>query len=443
MISISKLNDKTQYIFHQLNTKGVDEAALSISLHKGFSVSFREGMMDTLEYDDAQNLSLTIFSNKKSARISITHLSLESLNQAIKKVLSLVKYVEPDQYSGLPEPQSLAVNDLDLSLDHPSSISPKDLANQMTSLAHLSDKNATSNIKISTESVQLSAHRGFIWQANTINAFQAHYPYSRYSLSCQIVAKKNTAMQMDYDYMAARSVNNLAPLSDFVEQTITRTIKRLDARSAISGRFPIIFEARVATTLWRHLLSAIEGMAIYRQMSFLQNAVGKTIFPNFVTIKQKPHIIQGLHSAPFDSEGVLTRSLKYVDQGRLINYVLNSYTARCLGLHTTGNAGGLYNVEVSSQGDTLEALCRQMNKGYFITELLGQGVNLVTGDYSRGAFGYWVDNGKIQYPVQGLTIAGNLKKMFQHILSIGNDLTKYSNISTGSVLIDEMMVSAS
>ena len=442
MVPVVELNEKTHYIFQHLQNKGVGKAALFISSHKGFSLSFREGAIDSLEYDDAQTLSLQIFLGKKSASISTTNLSLHFLNKAIKKVLSLVKYVQEDQYAGLPERSALAFNYADLALYHPSTVSVQDITKQMAVSEQQIKRCSTSTVHINAESIQLSAHDGFIWHANTLDSFKAYYPYSQYSLSCQIIAKKKNDMQMDYDYTAARSMKGLESLDDLVKHTVRRTVKRLDARSAKAGSFPIIFQARAAISLWRHLLSAIEGMSIYRQMSFLQNALGKIIFPNFVTVEQKPHIIKGLHSAPFDGEGVLTRDLKYVENGQLINYVLSSYAARCLGLKTTGNAGGVYNISVSSGSDPLAVLCRQMSKGYLVTELLGQGVNLVTGDYSRGAFGYWVENGQIQYPVQELTIAGNLKQMFKQILCIGNDVTKYSNISTGSVLVEKMVVSA-
>jgi len=442
-IPVVELDEKTHYIFHHLKTQGVDNAALRILSHKGFSLSFREGAIDALEYDDAQTLSLKVFLGKKSASISTTNLSLESLNKTIKKALSLVKYVQEDQCSGLPETSALAFKHLDLALYNPSSISVKDATSQMAACEKQIKGHSTPAIKINSETIQLSAHNGFIWHANTVDSFKAYYPYSRHSLTCQIIAKKQYDMQMDYDYTTTRSTKDLESMNDLAQRTVKRTIKRLDARAAKAGVFPIIFEARAAVSLWRHLLSAIEGMSIYRQMSFLQGALGKKIFPNFINVAQKPHIIKGLHSAPFDGEGVFTRNITYVENGQLTNYVLSSYSARHLGMQTTGNAGGVYNIVISPGQDTLASLCRQMKQGYLITELLGQGVNLVTGDYSRGAFGYWVDNGEIQYPVQELTIAGNLKHMFQQILAIGNDLTKYTNISTGSVLIDKMVVSAS
>lgn len=442
IIPVAALDEKTQYIFHRLKTKGIDQAAISISSHKGFSLSFRESAIESLEYDDAQTLSLKVFLGKKSASVSTTSVSGDALNQAIKKVIGLVQYVEADKYAGLPEKSALSLNDLELALYHPSSISIKEVTEQLAASEEQVKSHSTAQISVNPEAIQLSAHDGFIWHANTIDSFKAYYPYSQHNRCCQIMVKKKNDMQMDYDYIAARSTKDLEPTDNLVERTVTRTIKRLGARTATAGSFPIIFEARAAISLWRHLLSAISGMSIYRQMSFLQGAIGKMIFPSFVTVEQKPHIINGLHSAPFDGEGVFTRNVKYVDNGQLANYSLGSYSARCLGLQTTGNTGGVYNIFVSPGDRTLAALCRQINKGYLITELMGQGVNLVTGDYSRGAFGYWVENGEIQYPVQELTIAGNLKQMFQQILAIGHDLTKYTNISTGSVLIDQMVVSA-
>jgi PmbA protein len=443
IIPVNALREKTQYVFQRLKQKGITCAALSVLSHKGFSLNFRAGVIDALEYDDAQALSLKIFLNKKTASISTTNLSRASLNQAIEKVLSLIRYVQEDKYSGLPSADELAFNFSDLSLYHPFSISVKQATAQMVAGEKVIDDCSTSNIKVNAESLQLTTHDGYVWLANTINTFEACYAYSNHSLTCQAIAKVNDQMQVDYDYAAARSPKKLESINVIAKNAASRTIKRLNARSAKAGAFPIIFEARVAVSLWRHLLAAIEGMSIYRQMSFLKDSLGKMIFPTFINVCQKPHIIQGLYSAPFDAEGVLTKNIHYIEKGRLTNYILSTYSARRLGLKTTGNAGGVYNIEVSSGDDSLKALCQKMRTGYLITEFLGQGVNIVTGDYSRGAFGYWIENGKIQYPVHELTIAGNLKQMFQQILAIGKDRTLYTNISTGSVLIDHMVVSAS
>ena len=443
IIPVHDLQEKTHYIFTQLKRKNIADAAITISSHSGFSLSSRQGVVDTFEYDQAQSLSLTVYESCQSATVSVTSLSMDSLNYAIEKALSLVKFVQKDEHAGLPDRSWLAWDYLNLQLYHPWSISIDEAKSRMLKGEKLLLQYNTPKVSVQTEAVRLSTHSGFVWLANTINNFCAHYPYSQHSLLCQVIAKQGNDMQIDYDYAVARKSTTVLPMDDVINLAASKTIRRLNARSALPGSFPVIFEARVATTLWQHLLSAVAGMTIYREMSFLKDALGKNIFPKFINVIQKPHIKKGLHSSPFDAEGVLTREINYVKEGQLTHFLLSSYTARCLNLKTTGNAGGVYNIFISHGKQTLKDLCLEMGRGYLITELLGQGVNLVTGDYSRGAFGYFIDDGKIQYPVQGLTVAGNLQDMFQNIINIGKDLTCYSNISTGSVLIKDMIISAS
>jgi PmbA protein len=441
-LPVEALREKTHHVLKCLEKKGV-QGTLSVVYTSGFTLSYRCKKIDALEYDETQSFTLKVYLNHQTASVSITDLSIKSINAAVEKALSLVAYAQADKHAELPNASELAWTPVDLSLYHPWDISIQQLLFQMSACDELIHRYSSGKNLVNAEAIQCASHNSFIWRAQTLDNFQAYYPLSRHSISCQVLARQDDHMRIDYDFTAGRSSSSLMSMESVADAAVKRTMKRLNPLSAAPGHFPVIFEARAAKSLWYHLLSAIDGMAVYRKMSFLKDALGQLIFPEFIHVIQKPHIIEGLYSAPFDAEGVRTRGINYVKNGRLESYILTSYSARCLNLDTTGNAGGTYNVFVSHGDSTLTQLCREMSRGYLINELIGQGVNLVTGDYSRGAFGYWVDQGEIQYPVQEFTIAGNLKDMFENFLAVANDVTLFSQISTGSVWIEDMVISAS
>ncbi|EKD92078.1 MAG: hypothetical protein ACD_29C00203G0001 [uncultured bacterium] len=278
--------------------------------------------------------------------------------------------------------------------------------------------------------------------ANTLG-FIGEYQTSSHHFSCSVVASENNQMQRDEDYTVARNPTDLKSFELTAKNAAEKAVSRLNARSIQTQTCPVIFKSNVAKSLLATFSSAITGGNLYRRASFLVGSLGKMIFPKFIDIYQKPHLLSAMGSAPFDAEGVATQNLDYIKQGALINYALGSYSARKLNLKSTGNAGGIFNLFVTHSGSDLKKLFKKMHKGLLVTELMGEGVNITTGDYSRGVSGFWIDHGEIQFPVEEITIAGNLKDMFQNIVEIANDIDIRGNIRTGSILIDRMTIAGS
>jgi PmbA protein len=336
----------------------------------------------------------------------------------------------------LAEKELLAFDYSDLDLDHPWDINTEEameLAIRCENLA-LQDKRITNS-----EGVSLTNHRGLHIYANS-HGFIGSELATEQSMNCVLIAQENGHMHRDFDYTISRKATDLMPLEALAQSAVQKTVRRLGARRLKTRSAPIIFNPSTARALLGSFTSAINGMNIYRKSSFLVDALDQQIFPDFITLTQFPHIPKAIGSAPFDSEGVRTLQQDYVRDGILQRYLLNSYSAKKLGLQSTGNAGGVYNLVITNSDRTLEQLLQQMGTGLLVTELIGQGINLVTGDYSKGAFGFWVENGEIQYPVEEVTIAGNLGEMFKNIVAVGNDTDRRGKIHTGSILIDSMVI---
>ncbi|MDH5447206.1 MAG: metalloprotease PmbA, partial [Gammaproteobacteria bacterium] len=298
---------------------------------------------------------------------------------------------------------------------------------------------AVDNRISNSEGAYISTHSGQRVYGNSLG-FVGGYSSSRHSIGCTLIASGDDEMQRDYWYSVSRNPNRLEDLNDIGRQAGERTVRRLNAQKLGTRKVPVIFTADVARGLMGHLVRAVSGGALYRQSSFLLDAIDKKLFPDFVEMDERPHLIQGLGSAPFDTEGVATQARKLIESGVLQSYVLDSYAARRLKLQSTGNAGGVHNLFINSTGQSFEELLQQMNTGLLVTEVMGQGVNIVTGDYSRGASGFWVENGEIQYPVEEITIASTLPQMFQGLLAVGNDMDQRGNLVSGSWLINEITV---
>jgi PmbA protein len=423
-------------ILVQTKKRGAD-AEVSIAYTRGLSASIRMGIVDTVEFNKDKTLDLTVYQGKRKGSVSTTDFSTAALSSAIEAAIRIAKYTEEDTCSGLAEPAMLATVFPDLDLYHPKDITAEEAiqkAMECEAVARATDRRITQS-----KGTTFATHMGIRAYGNT-HGFIGSYSGSRYALSCMLVGESKGLKQRDYDFSTARDYEDLESGLTIGQRAAERTVKRLDARRIKSAEVPVIFSKEIAGSLWQELIAAISGGNLYRRASFLVDHLGKNIFPAFVHLEEMPHLPKGLGSAPFDQEGVATKRHDIVREGRLESYVLGSYSARKLGLQSTGNAGGVHNLLVSSGNLELNDLIKKMNRGLVITELMGQGVNLVTGDYSRGATGFWVEQGSIQYPVEEITVAGNLKDMFLNIRDIGCDIEKRSNILTGSILLESMTV---
>lgn len=432
-----QLQDSIRRLLDQAKQLGADQAEISASIESGFSVNARLGDVETLEHHQEKNLQITVYRDHRSGTTSTSDLSADALQSALTKAFAIANYTEQDACAGLADAALMATHYPDLQLSYPWDLTPKqaiDMAIQCDQVARAQDK----RIK-NSEGASVSTDQAYEIYANS-HGFIGTCHSSQHSMSCSVIAETKKEMQRDYEYTVARDAKKLHSVEWVGQQAAMNTINRLGARKIHTQRCPIIFHSRVARGLLGNFVSAISGYQLYRRMSFLCDQLGSTLFPKEINIYQDPHLIGEMGSSPFDDEGVATKKIDYVKRGVLQSYVLGSYSARKLGLQTTGNSGGVFNLFINHSDDDLPALCKTMGTGLMVTELIGQGVNLMTGDYSRGAFGFWIDKGEIQYPVEEITIAGNLRDMFLGIQQIGNDVDHRGNIKTGSILVDQMTV---
>ena len=434
---IAQLKNSVQSILDEAKNQGATAVEAGLSLQDGLSVTARLGEIETIEHDCSQNLGVTVYFGQRKGSASSTDLSPESIKETVTAACSIARYTSTDEYAGLPDPELLATEFPDLDVYHPWAIS----ADEAIALA-IECENAArfyhSDIS-NSEGATVNSHQGISVLGNSLGFLQARQA-TRHSLSCSVLAQHGDNMQRDYWYSVARNALALESAVDIGTKAAQRTLRRLNARSLSTRQCPVLFCAEMASGLLSSLIGAISGGSLYRKSSFLLDALDTQIFPEFIHIYEQPHLLGALGSAVFDSEGVATQSRDIVRDGVLRGYVLSSYSARKLGMQSTGNAGGVHNLTITPSDLDFVALLKQMDTGLLVTELMGQGVNRVTGDYSRGAAGFWVENGEIQYPVEEITIAGNLKTMFKNILAIGNDVDYRGNIRTGSILLEQMSI---
>ncbi len=428
-------------MFQELIQYGQNQGATEIEIaavkNIGLSVTVRNQAPETIEYNRDKNLSITLYINNKKGVVSTNDLRYEKLKQAMDSALSVAKYAEADLCSGLPDKEYLAYDYPDLKLNYPWDIDSEFCIKQ-AKRAELAGLELDKKIK-QCDGATFSVNQSMLMLANS-HGFTGHFPSSDYALSCVMIGEDKSGMERDYDYTCHRDIHQLASPSLIGQMAAKKTLSRLSPQKLPSQQAAIMFMPSVARSIFSHCFSAISGGSLFRKTSFLLDSLGKKIFPDFVTIQEKPHLMHGLASAPFDAEGVKTQSKNIIESGVVQSYLLNSYSARKLGMISTGNAGGIHNAIIHSTGENFEALLKKLHRGLLVTELMGQGVNLVTGDYSRGASGFWVENGEIVYPVSEITIAGNLKNMFQSIVAIGNDVDYRSGLQTGSLIISEMII---
>ena len=431
-----KLTGLAQLCLDEAKKLGASCAEASVHIGHGLSVTARLGEVETLEHHNDRSLGITVYVNNRKGSSSTSNFELSAIKNAVAAASNIAKFTEEDRYGGLADADRMATTIQNLELDYPWGLSPE----QAIEIAVECENQARGFKKISnSEGATVDSSRNTFVYGNT-HGFIGGHTSTCHGLSCVVVAEQDGTMQRDYWFSASRNPENLESAISVGEKAAKRTINRLGARKIATCTAPVIFEANMARSLLSHFVNAISGGALYRKASFLLGQLDKKVFSDLVTITEDPHRKGGLGSGAFDSEGVATQPRTLVENGILKGYVLSSYSARKMGMQTTGNAGGVHNLIMQLGSQTVDDLIKQMQKGLIVTELIGHGVNIVTGDYSRGAVGYWVENGEIQFPVEEITIAGNLKDIFQKIISIGNDVDQRSNIITPSILVDGMMV---
>jgi PmbA protein len=412
---------------------GADQAEAGVSYEEGLSVTVRMGELESVERQRDRGLAVTVYRDGRKGSASTTDFSAASIEDTVRKALSIGSYTAADEYAGLADAELMAAAPPDLDLYFPSDPDVE----QATATA-LRAENAARALDAriaNSEGASVSGGVGQRVYANT-HGFVGGYPTSTYSTSCSVVAKSNGSLERDYWYSVSRSPDDLEAPEHVGEEAARRAVARLDARPLSTRKVPVLYPAELAKGLFGHLIAAIRGTAQYRRASFLLDAVGRQVLPSFIDIDEDPWIPRGLASAPFDAEGVATRQRRLVAGGVLQGYVLSSYSARRLGLPTTANAGGVHNLLVKPTAGTLADLIADCEQGFVVGELLGQGVNIVTGDYSRGAAGFWVERGQIVHPVHEVTIAGDLAELFRQIQAVGSDIDMRGTVRCGSVRVD-------
>ncbi|EOB1223772.1 metalloprotease PmbA [Vibrio cholerae] len=422
----------------ELAAASSDAAEVAITKSTGLSVSTRMCEVENVEFNSDGALGITVYRGQRKGSASTSDLSEKAIRQTVLAALDIAQYTSADPYAG-PAPKELMVQDIpDLDLFHPDEPNP-DVAAQIAIAAERAALGYSKKIKQS-DGGSYDSHFGIRVYGNS-HGLLASYASSRHSISCCVIGEgRNGEMERDYSYTVARHRDDLWTPESVGLQAAENTVSRLDPQKLKTGQFPVMFAADVATGLIGHLVMAISGGNLYRKSSFLLDHLGKTILPTWFNISERPHVMRGLASSPFDSEGVRTQDLEIITDGVLATYLLTSYAARKMNMTPTGHAGGIHNWYVKSTGQNYQQMLKELGTGLLVTEVMGQGVNVVTGDYSRGAAGFWVENGEIKYPVSEITIAGNLKQMLQQIVAVGSDIETRSQIQTGSILIESMKV---
>ena len=417
--------------------RGASQAEVSISEDSGLAVNVRMGEVETVERTRDRGVSLTVYFGQRKASASTADLQPASLLATVEQACAIAKFTEADSAAGLADAGLMAREIGDFDQWHPWDIDAE-RAIALAIAAEARGRDTDPRISNSDGSA-VNTSTSIATYANS-HGFIGFERSTSHSISCSLIAGRDDGMQRDYWYTAGLSADDLETPAQVGRHAAERTVARLDPRSIRTGDFPVLFSPEMSRSLVGHLLGAVSGGALYRRASFLLDSVGTRLFPEWFSIVEDPFVSRGFRSASFDAEGVATRHQDLVRDGVLSRYVLGSYSARKLGLVTTANAGGVHNLQVTSNAVDADSMMRQMGTGLLVTELMGQGVNTITGDYSRGAAGFWIEGGEIQHAVDEITIAGNLRDMYQAIEAVGADIDRRSHISIGSVLVGKMMV---
>jgi PmbA protein len=433
----SDLLGLVQLALDEAKALGATQAEAAVSVDVGLSVSVRLREVETIEYQRDRGMGVTVYFGTRKGAASTADLAPAALRETVAKACSIARFTAEDDCAGLAEPDTLATEIPNLDLAHEWDLSPEqacELALSCEAAALAVDP----RIK-NSEGASISTHRGMRAYGNS-HGFLAAYPGTLHSLSCAVLGVDGDEMERDYWYSTARDWRELEDPESIGRQAGARAVRRLGARKLATTRAPVLFSPDLARGVIGSFVAAMRGGNQYRRTTFLLDAAGQRLFPEWFALSERPHLPKALGSAPFDQEGVATRDRELVENGVAMGYVLSTYSARKLGLRTTGNAGGTHNLIVRSRDRGFDEMLRLMDRGLYVTELMGQGVNGVTGDYSRGATGFWVENGQLAYPVHEVTIAGNLKDMYREIVDVGNDIDPRGGIRTGSVLIGQMTI---
>jgi len=434
---LEQLADISQQLLARARALGATQAEVSCSEERGLDVNVRLGEVETVESTRDRGIAVTVYFGQRKGSASTADLQPASLESTVAQACAIARHTEDDEAAGLADPELMAREFPDLDSWHPWALQ----ADQAVDLAlaceaagreadpRISNSDGASAATATSLSVYANSH-GFIGRDRS----------SHHSVGCALIAGQGDGMQRDGWYSSALAREDLEDAASIGRRAAERTLARLNPRSMATAQMPVLYSPEVARSLIGHLLGAVSGGALYRRASFLLDSVGTQLFPDWFAIEERPLLRRGLRSTAFDGDGVATRDSSLIEGGVLQRYVLGSYSARKLGLVTTGNAGGVHNLRVQANAGDLASMARQMGTGLLVTELMGQGVNGVTGDYSRGAGGFRVENGEIQYPVDGITIAGNLKEMFAAIEAVGSDIDRRSHVHVGSILVGRMTV---
>jgi PmbA protein len=437
---ISEVKDAVSEVLEHAKKLGATAAEAAMSSTSGLSVSTRMGEVETIEFNQDGGLGISVYVGNNKGSASTADLNPKTLRTVVEKAIDIAKFTSDDPYNGIADKELLEFAPLDLDLYHPWEVSPE----QGIELCHQAEQaalNADERI-VNSDGASFSSHQGLRVYGNS-HGMIAGYPRTRHSISTMVIGKDGEQMQRDSAYTVARHKDDLNDAAKVGLEAATETLAKLNSQKLGTMKVPVIFRADIANSLFGHLVSAIGGGALYRKSSFLLDSLGTKVFSDCVNISERPHLLKGLASSPFYSEGLKTIDREIIQGGELQTYLLASYAARKLSMTPTGHAGGIHNWLVEQTHADLKALLKTMGTGLLVTELMGQGVNTVTGDYSRGAAGFWVENGEIQYPVSEITIAGNLKDMFKAVVGLGGDIERRGGIQTGSVLIEQMQVAGS
>ena len=438
--ALPALQEQVEQILAEAKRQGASACEVAVSLEQGLRTSVRQREVETVEFNRDQGFGITLYAGQRKGSASTSASGPEAIRETVAAALAIAKHTSEDESSGLADKALMARDVQDFDLFHAWDITPEQAIEQAL-ICEAAAFDTDPRIK-NADGTTLSTHQGCRVYGNS-HGFIGGYASTRHSLSCVMIAEANGQMQRDYWYDVNRQGDLLAGPVSIGQRAAQRAASRLGARPVPTCEVPVLFSAELAGGLFGSFLGAISGGNLYRKSSFLEGAIGQKLFPEWLTIDERPHLMRAMGSSSFDGDGLATYAKPFVENGELVSYVLGTYAGRKLGLPSTANSGGVHNLFVTHGDEDQAALLRRMGRGLLVTELMGQGLNMVTGDYSRGAAGFWVENGEIQFAVQEVTIAGNMRDMFKQIVAVGNDLELRSNIRTGSVLIERMTVAGS
>jgi len=435
--SADQLRQIATDVLDYARSRGASSAETEVSEGAGQTVTARQGEVETIEYNRDKGIGVTTYVGKKRGHASSSDFTPQAIRDTVDAALSIARFTAVDDCAGLADADTLARDIPGLDLWHPWDMPVEraiELAQSCEAAGYACDPRLTNS-----EGATISTQGAHFIYANSLG-FMAGFPSSRHGVWCSLVAGKNDDMHREDWYETSRDAAELPDVVSVGRRAGERAVKRLGARKIATTQAPVLFEAPIAAGLLGHFVSAVSGGNLYRKTSYLTDSMGKEIFSRLVNVRERPHLVKGLASTPFDDEGVATRAREVVKDGVVQGYFLGTYSARKLGMKSTGNAGGNHNLELGDTGSDFAGMLKALGTGLLVTELMGHGINNVTGDYSRGAAGFWVEKGEIAYPVQEITIAGNLKDMFRGISAVGNDVVRRASRYCGSILIDRMTI---